>query len=154
MLASTQRVWFAGAFALLLGSGACAGTLDDPARFETQAVSDGGVSDGGLTDGGGACRDIPTLFAQTCSTAGCHGTTDKVQGLDLQSSNVASRLVNVHAAGGGLLIDPTNPSQSVIYAKLTPTPPFGGRMPVGKPLDSATIACVLSWVSGASAGAK
>jgi hypothetical protein len=145
MLPLTQRFRFVGACALVLGAGACAGTLDDPARFETQALSDSGLAGG---DGGGAaCPVIPDLFAQACSSAGCHGQVDKIQGLDLQSPNVASRLVGVRAMGGGLLLDPANPNQSVIYTKLTPTPPFGARMPSGKPaLDDATVACVLSWV--------
>jgi hypothetical protein len=144
MLPLTQQLRFVGACALVLACEACAGTLDDPVRFETQALGDGG-----LMDGGGACPDIPNdLFVQTCSTAGCHGTVDKIQGLDLQSPNVAARLVNVRATGGGLLIDPVNPSQSVVYTKLTPTAPFGARMPAGKPaLDDATVACVLLWVS-------
>jgi hypothetical protein len=142
----TLRFGFVGACVLVLGSAACAGTLDDPARFDTQALSDSG-----LADGGAACPDVPALFAQACSGAGCHGPTDPIQGLDLQSSDLASRLVNVHAMGGGLLIDPANPNKSVIYTKLIPTPPFGARMPSGKPaLDDATVACVLSWVSAQS----
>ena len=72
----------------------------------------------------------------------------KSQNLDLQSPGVAARLVGVAASGGGLLIDPTDPSQSVVYTKLTATPPFGSRMPLGMvPLDDAMLACVLSWVS-------
>jgi hypothetical protein len=146
MLPLTQHFRFVGACAIVLGTGACAGTLDDPARFETQALSDSGPANG---DGGrAACPDTPDLFAKACSSAGCHGPVDKIQGLDLQSPNVASRLVGVRAMGGGLLIDPANPNQSVIYTKLTPTPPFGARMPSGEPaLDDATVACVLSWVA-------
>jgi hypothetical protein len=135
-----------GGCALVLGGVACAGTLDDPARFEPHAATDAGVSEGAAAP----CPDIPKdVFATTCSTAGCHGTVDRAQGLDLQSPNVASRLVNVHAMGGGVLVDPANANQSVIYTKVLSAPPFGGRMPIGKPpLDDATVACVLSWVSG------
>ena len=71
-----------------------------------------------------------------------------MQGLDLESPGVQSRLVGMCAQGGGLLIDPAEPSRSVLYEKLTPTPPFGARMPLGKaPLDPVTLACVLAWVS-------
>ena len=57
--------------------------------------------------------------------------------------------------GTGLLIDPSSPATSVLYTKLTPNPPFGVRMPFGRPpLDDATIACVLQWIvlQGADAG--
>ena len=120
----------------------CPGTLDDPARFLIDAEPAVG------TDGNG-CPDIPDgVFRGTCTSAGCHSAADKTQGLDLESPGAASRLVGACAFGGGLLIDPGQPSRSVVYTKVTIAPPFGSRMPLGKPpLDSKTIACVLSWVS-------
>jgi uncharacterized membrane protein YgcG len=114
----------------------CPGALQDPGRFDDAA--------------GGNCPDVPQLLATTCgSTAACHTTKDKQQGLDLQSADPASRLVGVSATEGlGLLVDPSNPPSSVLYTKITTMPPFGARMPFGrKPLDDATIACVLDWVT-------
>jgi hypothetical protein len=136
-----SRHWLA-LFAALACAG-CAGTLEDPSAFTT----DGGA--GGTTTDGGGCPDIPTsVFQGICATSGCHSAADRIQNLDLQSAGAASRLVNVPALGGGLLIDPNQPSQSVIYEKLTAMPPFGSRMPLGKPaLDDGTLACVLAWVS-------
>jgi hypothetical protein len=140
---------------------ACAGTLEDPGRFSEggTAGADGGGSSGG-SDGGaagdqgappgdGGCPDIPTLFVSTCTASGCHNPSDKAQGLDLQSPNVATRLVGVCSTESkGELIDPTNPSASLIYTKLTASPPFGARMPfLQTPLSAATIACVLTWAS-------
>jgi hypothetical protein len=114
----------------------CPGSLEDPSRF---------------SDAAGSCPDVPTaLFATTCSTtAGCHSATDKQLGLDLQTPGVASRLIGVHPVGGpGLLVDPSNPAMSVVYTKLTAMPPFGVRMPFGEaPLDDATVACVLQWIT-------
>jgi hypothetical protein len=129
----------AGVLGVLLACTGCPGSLDDPSRF----LTDGGEG------GGSGCPDIPSqVFAMVCSSAGCHSTADKIQGLDLQSPNVASRLVGVCARGGGLLIDPTNPMHSVIYEKVTIAPPFGLRMPLNNPpLDDPTIACLLAWVS-------
>jgi hypothetical protein len=127
----------------VLACAACPGTLGDRTRFLVEA---GGGDDAG---GDGGCPDVPTaVFAPTCGISGCHSTTDKSQGLDLQSPNVASRLVGVCARGGGYLVDPVHPAQSVVYLKITTMPPFGVRMPFARPaLDDATIACVLAWAS-------
>jgi hypothetical protein len=97
-----------------------------------------------------ACPDVPDqIFATTCVAAGCHNSKDKQEGLDLQSPDVGPRLLGVIAMEGpGLLIDPSTPSDSVLYTKLTATPPFGVRMPSGgRPLDNADMACVLAWVT-------
>ena len=115
----------------------CPGSLEDPDRFA-------------LDGAGAACPDITqTLFPTDCATAQCHSAAVKQQGLDLQSPDVLARLVGVPATGGpGLLIDPSTPQASVIYTKLTATPPFGARMPFGEtPLDDGTVACVLQWIT-------
>ena len=135
-----------GTFSVAAVCVGCAGTLEDPSRFAPDAGDD---ADGGIIATDSGCPDIPNdIFATICASAGCHSTADKIQGLDLQSPGQASRLVGVTAMGGGILVDPCNPDQSVIYTKLSLTPPFGARMPLGKmPLDDATLACVLSWIA-------
>jgi hypothetical protein len=38
-----------------------------------------------------------------------------------------------------------------VYTKLQPNPPFGARMPLeAAPLDAATTACVLAWITQAA----
>jgi len=146
--------------ALVAAASACPGTLEDPARF-LAAGGDGGLGEQSQppADGsvGGNCPDIPGLFAQTCTASGCHNASTKAQGLDLQSPNLGTRLAGVAAtevAGSGLLINPTAPSQSVLYEKLTANPPYGSRMPLaGTPLDDATMACVLTWITQQGSGA-
>jgi hypothetical protein len=135
------RIALAGLVAASVG---CPGSLEDPGRFSDAAT---------------ACPDVPQdIFGKVCSTPGCHSSVDKMLGLDLQSPDVASRLVGVPATGGpGLLIDPANPAMSIIYMKLTAMPPYGVRMPFNEPpLDDATIACVLEWITAevADAGAE
>ena len=165
--------------ALIAATSACPGTLEDPERFLAAAGGDsgsaqgiqppvgseaggggsggGGSGSGGSGGGSSACPDIPGLLGQTCTASGCHNASSKAQGLDLQSPDLASRLVGAPATEGpGLLIDPSTPSNSILYEKLTAMPPFGARMPLGgAPLDSATLACVLAWITqeASSAGA-
>lgn len=127
----------------------CPGTLDDPARFlEADAGDAGEVNVEGAATPDAGCPDVPTLFAATCTASSCHSASNKAQGLDLQSPDLPARLVGVPATEGpGLLVDPSTPSQSVLWTKLQPDPPFGARMPLSAaPLDSATTACVLVWI--------
>lgn len=153
--------------ATLVTAGGCAGTLDDPARFLDDDAGTAGSADNAgdagdegpaeTTDAGAtstpgtdaSCPNIPQLFAATCTASSCHSSSNKAQGLDLQSPGLAARLVGVPATEGpGALINPSAPSQSIIYVKLQPNPAFGARMPLGAaPLDSATIACVLAWIT-------
>ena len=135
--------------AALLLSG-CAGPLEDPSRFAylgADAGSDGGVS---LSDGG--CDPVSTIFVPNCTTSSCHSARTQQGNLDLESPGLPQRLVNVQATGGpGLLIDKTNPDQSVIYTKLSDPPPFKFQMPLGAPpLSADDVTCVQQWVHAAA----
>jgi hypothetical protein len=142
---------------LLAASFGCPGTLSDPARFNVATGNDAGFPGeagipeaGELSSDGPSCPDVPEgIFLADCTSASCHDSQYKAQGLDLQSPNLEARLVGVPATEGpGLLIDPTTPSSSVLYTKVTATPPFGARMPIGAaPLESDKINCVLAWIT-------
>jgi hypothetical protein len=142
---------------LLVASFGCPGTLSDPARFTVATGNDAGFpGDADLPDAGDpssdgpSCPDVPEdIFLADCTSASCHDSQYEAQGLDLQSPNLAARLVGVPATEGpGLLIDPTMPSGSVLYTKVTAAPPFGARMPIGAaPLESDEINCVLAWIT-------
>jgi hypothetical protein len=140
--------------ALVAVAAGCPGTLEDPGRFYDAADDAGFVEDAQPGPDGQDCPSVPGMLGQTCTAASCHSASTKAQGLDLQSPDVAARLIGVAATEGpGLLIDPSAPSNSVLYAKVTAQPPFGARMPLGvAPLDSATIACVLAWVTALANG--
>jgi hypothetical protein len=133
---------------------ACPGRLEDPSRFD----DGGGTDDTDATappDEGGSgsdagCSDVPaTIFTPKCATAGCHSSGDKAQGLDLQSADVGTRLAGACATeGSGYLINLTTPNASVLYTKLSASPPYPSRMPVGGPyLDDTQMACVLAFLS-------
>lgn len=121
---------------LALASG-CPGTLDDKERF----LSDGGV---------GGCGDVPArLFVPACGGTGCHGSKSPQQGLDLESPGVAARVVGQRATTCvGILADPKQASQSLLYTKLLDAPGCGARMPLARPaLSDADAACILAWIA-------
>jgi len=132
------------AFVLAAALPACPGSLEDPSRFDGQF---GGGSSVG-------CQDVPMLLSTRCATAGCHASANSAAGLDLVTADVITRLSGKMASGGtGLLIDPMQPANSVLYTKLTSVPPFGGRMPLsGAVLDDTTQSCVLTWIETSTKG--
>lgn len=116
---------------------ACPGEIDDPARFIP----------------GSNCPDIEAdLFPARCGTAGCHDDVTAAAMLDLVSPGVASRTVGVAATpdcDGGVLVDPSNPAQSVMYTKLTPDFCGPAQMPVtGAKLTEEELQCVFDWIAG------
>jgi hypothetical protein len=159
VIALRRRVVSSAGLVLAATTTACPpASLDDPGRFDASGGVAGadeggdGQGDGGLGSllgAGGACPDIPQFFAATCTASSCHNASDEAQGLDLQSSGVAARLVSVMATEGpGLLVDPSAPGASILYLKLTANPPFGAEMPLGqKALPDAVSACVLDWIA-------
>lgn len=94
------------------------------------------------------CPDVPSvILARRCASAGCHDATTRMAGLDLASPNVEQRLLGVPSNGGGALVDLHDPESSVLLLKLTDRPPFGARMPAGKPpIDAQAYACIHTWV--------
>ena len=128
------------AILLALVAAGCPGSLEDPARFAGEFGMEGG-----------SCSDVPTFLSTTCGLAACHGATSPQQGLDLVSPDVHARLSGVMAKEGpGLLIDPSNPSASVLYTKMKGPAPFGALMPLGGvPVADAETACVLAWIASA-----
>lgn len=75
--------------------------------------------------------------------------------LDLASPGMPGRLVGRASNGypGLLLIDPSNPANSLMYTKTTSNPPGNGfQMPLAlDPLTDVQAACLLDWVRRAAA---
>jgi hypothetical protein len=148
---SVSSAVFAAVAAAALGAAACAGTLDDPERFRDAGSpkSDAATSADATPDSSGGCGSVEeTILHANCTNSGCHTASGSAGSLDLESADVLGRLSNKSATGGtGVLITPGDPDASVLYAKLTATPPFGTRMPFGGSLDDASIACVREWIA-------
>jgi hypothetical protein len=156
---------FGLAVAALVLSG-CPGTLDNKERFLVDAghAGHGGrgadAGDGAGTPGkagsdgadldAGPCGDVVArIFVPSCGGTGCHGATGPQQDLDLVSPGVAARVVGVTGIGcTATLADPSDPEASLLYQKLSPTPPCGSPMPLARPaLSDEDAACVLAWIA-------
>ncbi len=146
-LRSNWRSVCAFSAALLLAG--CAGPLEDPARFDYLDAGPG--SDAGVTGGDGGCDPVTSIFIPSCNTSSCHSARAQQGNLDLESRGLPHRLVNVAASGGpGLLINSGDPDLSVLYTKVSGTPPFKFQMPLGRPpLGPDELACLQQWVHGA-----
>ena len=132
----------------LISLAGCPGTLADKEAYE--AAIDGGRKPTGSDGGGDPCDDVASrIFAPKCGGSGCHGATAPQQDLDLVSPGVASRVVGIPGKGcAALLADPAAPAESLIYQKLSPTPPCGAPMPLARPpLSQAEAACILAWIA-------
>jgi len=93
-----------------------------------------------------SCPNIDQVLLTSCGASTCHNGVDKAGALDLLSPGVGARLVGVQGLAGGLLVDPANPTQSVMVQRLAPT--AAGRMPPAEPFDDGQRACFLSWIEG------
>jgi len=147
---STSRAAFACS-AVCLALAGCAGSLDQPGRFAYLGFPpDAGSGD---TSSDGGCDPVTDIFPLSCTASACHSAQSQQANLDLQSPGLPKRLVNKPAHGGpGYLIDASNPAQSVLYTKLTATPPFQFQMPLGAlPLSTDEMSCLLGWVQAAAA---
>jgi hypothetical protein len=111
-----------------------------------------------------ACDPRP-IFEGNCAGSSCHGTKDAPSspkgGVDLLSSGVEARLLGQAASYEGidaadlpscepdspeLLVNPLVPERSLLLTKLNGSHRCGDGMPLGAPLDDASIRCVRSFI--------
>lgn len=128
-----------GAWAPCLAMLVCLGGCDD-------AGGDAPMADAAVEP---PC-DVELLFLQRCGGGPCHEGDNAAAGLDLVIDGLEARVSLVPALQcGGLLADPSDPTNSVIYQKILPRPTCGGPMPVtGEKLTEAEAKCVRDWISG------
>ena len=133
--------------------GGCPGSLDNKADFLDAGLTSSSAS--GSTGGVDPCGDVPVdILAAKCGGAGCHGAKAPQNGLDLESPEVASRVVGVAAKlCPGILAKPSDPANSVIYTKLLDTNKCGVPMPFNRTaLTPKEIACVKTWIGNQGGG--
>jgi hypothetical protein len=139
-----------------------AGPGADGGRPGADSGADAAGADGGSTVGADAgptvCDPTPAL----ASCQGCHGPQRAEAGLDLSPLGLADRLVGVESArcAGRLLIDPQNPSDSLMLALVDPAQYAAaacavGLMPPGtEGLSSPDVACLESWINDVALSAE
>ena len=122
------------------------GSLSTP--FHDASTGDEASTDDGGGGEAGSCPDVPTqILAPQCAKAGCHVGATAAGNLDLSITGLATLPGKGDPACGGTFADPANPEKSVIYLKLTASPPCGARMPFGgTPLSDSDQQCVLAWI--------
>ena len=92
-------------------------------------------------------RDVrPLLLRSPDGCMGCHGNGRAVSGLDLGS--YASLRRGGMISGTRVIVD-SDPCSSILPAKISPTPPFGSRMPFNGPpyFTKAEVQLVRDWVA-------
>jgi hypothetical protein len=117
-----------------------------------------GCGDGQGTGDPRSGRPCPTnlqevatqVFQPSCVGAGCHGSTDRAGGLDLESDTLELELYGRPAAlcDGEIRVVPGDSATSYLIAKLRGTNACGASMPVGGALAAETIDCMASWIDG------
>ncbi len=131
----------------ILGAG-CAGLLENPERF----------GDGG-TGGGFVCSSLnkpvkSELIQQKC-ISGCHSTDIVEGGLDLESPNAGSRLVDVATVECPPRTRISSVDGGVLQEKVEfSNPTCGGSMPPGGGLTNGEISCIVEWTRNLAAGGQ
>jgi hypothetical protein len=90
----------------------------------------------------GCQLDVETdIFQAKCGLSGCHDAMSMMNGLDLASAGVATRIKTQTSMCMG------EPLLELIPQKLTATPPCGQTMPVGNPLTTDEVKCVDDYIA-------
>ena len=102
--------------------------------------------DGGQQPSDATLTKIQTEIL-TPSCTGCHGGNSPVAGLNLESGNTFANTVGVTSNNYRKpFIDPQNPSNSLIYLKITGANGVGGVMPPTGSLSSSKIDLIKKWI--------
>jgi len=127
----------------------CAGSLDNPDRF----------GDGGSNVTGFVCPSLgkpakTEVILKKC-VSGCHSAAVVESGLDLESVDTGTRLVNVSttecpprhrvdSVDGGTL------QEKIVQS----SPTCGAPMPPGGGLTNGEISCIIEWTRNLAAGGQ
>lgn len=146
------------------GDGGAAGSGEEPGDppDENGGAAGSSMAGGAGTDGEGAAGGPPVVadgcdgFAvlqEYCATSGCHGSPGAPLGDFASGPDAAREFVGVESgvacAGQGFIVDPDDPSASLLVTKINGEAECGQPMPpTGVQLTDAEIDCVEEWISG------
>ncbi len=102
---------------------------------------------GGLIDTVSFATDIaPLITGNSCLNSGCHGNGSSTGGFSFGSASY-NAVMSASGTNGSLIIA-GNAASSNFYLKLTATPPFGSRMPLGRTALSTTeLDKIKAWIN-------
>lgn len=159
MMTRRILVWCFGALWLWLLAAGCGGDSPSPGA----AASAAGM---GAAGGGAPAATFTQVYAMLFPRAST-GQCDMCHALpahDVVNGNLETGMTQASAYAALMgkqsqssrcmsrpLVVPNDPEMSLLYLKLSPTPPCGVRMPNGGKLSDAQIDMVRSWIA---AGAK
>ncbi len=135
--------------ALLLTGGACDLEPDVGPPSQARCVDGDSDPDGRVS----FALDVMPIFARdVVGCARCHdpgragAVGAQLSGLDLSSYDAA---LEGGARSTATLVVPGEPCDSVLYQKLLPGPPFGGRMPLDGPpyLSNRELQLIHDWIA-------
>ncbi|HEY2733258.1 MAG TPA: hypothetical protein VGI70_04700 [Polyangiales bacterium] len=161
------RVGITAAFIATASLSACGGDDDDSSTPTagmgggSSATAGKGATAGSGGGSGATFTQVLTVLGTTKGNCGvCHSLAPSASNGGLQfdpsmPSQAYGALVGKMSAGvdqskcgGKTYVAAGSPSTSLLYGKLTASPPCGVRMPMGgTPLADADIATVSSWIS-------
>ncbi|NNE36589.1 MAG: hypothetical protein HKN13_15250 [Rhodothermales bacterium] len=92
--------------------------------------------------------DVLPIFRSGCDGVGCH-IGFQASGVDLSTYTATVNSVGVQY--GETIVKPGDGSNSALVDKLTSSPEFGQRMPIGTQLSATDIEIIRTWIDeGAS----
>jgi hypothetical protein len=139
------------------GSGAGAGGSSGRAGAGSSSAGTGGSGGSGQAGAGSSadvCDAFGTILTLKCNGGNCHG--DGAANGDFAASEAAAAAgvdqQSTRGASCGVLIDPNNTEDSLIYKMVAGTQDFGACFPVQMPLSgdnlsSEELDCVQDWLT-------
>lgn len=92
--------------------------------------------------------DVQPIFNARCQS--CHFPTGIAPiGLEVTGLDLSSHATVLAGATAGVVVEAAQPCASILYEKVSPGPPFGGRMPLNGPpfLTDGQIQLIHDWIA-------
>jgi hypothetical protein len=133
-------------FVVLGGGGGCIDALDPDTGAAVAPLC--GASDSDPGQATSFANDVAPILAAHCKT--CHFPDGVAPiGLQVTGLDLSTYATVIAGATAGPVVVAGQPCSSVLFLKVSPGPPFGGRMPLNGPpfLTDAEIRLIHDWIA-------